>query len=235
MKNILLIGLVCSMSMSYAQIYNQPIKPGMAEWKKFTTHQEMVAASQLPLSYIKQAKTEDLVQSFLNYPLLLDMYAYNNPYQGFKEMSNQFNGLAALQAREDAPEVILEAYEKVNFSIVTTDELANGKLSMVTAAFELLISTDALLQKFSKAQQKKLLKALYKKTEAKKANKLVFGELGVHTALFTATKILEQVQDAAWLTYIKNNLKARQFLENMRVEDTNTSDEIMAHIKRVLQ
>jgi hypothetical protein len=235
MKNILFIALVACAGICHAQVYNHPIKPGTADWKKFNTHQEMVTASQLPTSYIQQAKTIDLIQSFFNYPLLLDMYAYNNPYNGFKEMSSQFNGLEALQVRADAPQIILEEYQKVNFNALPANELAIGKLILVTAAFELLISTETLLQKFSKKQQKEILKVLLTKIETKQVNKTVFGEMGIYTALFAASKIMGQLQDATWLAYVNGKPKTKQFTVNMQVEDDKIADEIITHVKRILQ
>jgi len=81
--------------------YDFPVKPGTEEWKTFQTHNEMLKACQIPERILNNMSTAALVETVLNYPLLLDMMAYNNIQYGFDQVASRFNGLQELLNRED--------------------------------------------------------------------------------------------------------------------------------------
>lgn len=85
-----------------AQVYTFPVQPGSAAWNSFTTHQQMVEACQIPSDILATMPTQDLVETCLHYPLLIDCFAYDNDTLGIRAVSHQFNGFAALLKREDA-------------------------------------------------------------------------------------------------------------------------------------
>lgn len=92
------------------EAYEYPIVPGMDEWKQLDTHVKKVNACQIPEDILDKLTTEALVETVMNYPLLIDMLAYNTQYTGYQAVYNEFNGLRELQTREDAAEY-LENYQ----------------------------------------------------------------------------------------------------------------------------
>ena len=62
-------------SYTITEAYQYPIVPGTAEWASFKTRMEKVAACQIPESILKNMTTEALVETVMNYPLLVDIFA----------------------------------------------------------------------------------------------------------------------------------------------------------------
>lgn len=94
--------------------YEYPIVPGMAEWKQLNTHAKKIDACQIPEDILKNLTTEALVETVMNYPLLVDMLAYNTQFAGYQAVYNGFNGLRELQTREDAVECMENYQSKVS-------------------------------------------------------------------------------------------------------------------------
>jgi hypothetical protein len=86
--------------------YDYPIVPGTDEWSTLTTHDQMVQSCQIPEDILETIPTASLVDSVLNYPLLADMFLFNDFQQGFEVIYNQFNGIKELFTREDVGTVL---------------------------------------------------------------------------------------------------------------------------------
>lgn len=87
--------------------------PGTAEWASLDSSKEMVAACYIPQEYIESATTEALLETVLDYPLLIDIFAYDTSNLGIEMASTYLLGLPELLSRSDALEVIgsyMEAY-----------------------------------------------------------------------------------------------------------------------------
>lgn len=82
-----------------AHIY--PILPGSEEWETMTPHQRL-AASSVSRQEVERMTTDALVETVLNYPYLVDMYAYNTIELGIEQVSRYFPGLSELFSRPDA-------------------------------------------------------------------------------------------------------------------------------------
>lgn len=89
------------------------VLPGTQAWEEFTTHQQMVEASQLPAELVEQMTTEELLLVVANYPLLGDIGLFNNRANGFSKVAERFNGLKNLAERPDAGEKILDELRKL--------------------------------------------------------------------------------------------------------------------------
>lgn len=79
--------------------YSYPIVPGTPEWKELKTHEEKVAACQIPDDILNSLTTEALIETVANYPLAVDIYAYDSTEQGYLKLKDQFNGVAELERR----------------------------------------------------------------------------------------------------------------------------------------
>jgi hypothetical protein len=90
--------------------YDYPVDPGTAAWFAFTTHEQMVSATQIPTTVLGGMSTHDLVTTVLDYPLFMDRLAFNSPQQGIDVMASRFNGIGALFGRPDAATTLLDLY-----------------------------------------------------------------------------------------------------------------------------
>lgn len=90
--------------------YDYPVRPGMPEWAEFTDHQQMIDACEIPENILCVMSTEALVETVLDYPLLITLYAYEDFSEGFYVLANEFNGMQELLQRPDGAEVLMERY-----------------------------------------------------------------------------------------------------------------------------
>ena len=91
------------------QPYEYPLKPGDPEWKNLNGNIAMLSAVQIPGEILQVLSTKALAKSVLEYPLFMDIWAYDEE-TGFKHLAANFNGLRDLLAREDAGPALLEEY-----------------------------------------------------------------------------------------------------------------------------
>lgn len=95
------------------QRYEYPVTPVDKEWGEFSSHQEMLDHCQLPEECVKEMTTEQLFNTVLKYPLLIDILFYDDVMAGISEVAKQFNGLDELLKREDIQEVLKDKYMAV--------------------------------------------------------------------------------------------------------------------------
>lgn len=65
--------------------------------------------------------TEALLETVLNYPFMINLFAFSTPEQGYNSVYNSFNGLQELTARSDVI-TVLEQYQ-AKASASSSDEL----------------------------------------------------------------------------------------------------------------
>jgi hypothetical protein len=85
--------------------YDYPVKPGMEEWKRFTSRDQKQEACQIPQEILARLSTAALLETCLNYPLYADIIAYDHVQEGFDFVKAGFNGLQVLFKREDVGSV----------------------------------------------------------------------------------------------------------------------------------
>jgi hypothetical protein len=86
------------------EAYQYPVVPGMEEWKKLKSLPEMAVACQVPEDILGSMTTEALIETVVNYPLFINLFAYENKKTGLEHVKGYFNGLQELYERDDAIE-----------------------------------------------------------------------------------------------------------------------------------
>jgi len=81
------------------------------EWDSMT-RQERVAACQISEEMLETMPTDDLLQIVLEYPFMIDLYAFNTYAEGFQHVYNEFPALEELSNRNDFGAVIVEVYKE---------------------------------------------------------------------------------------------------------------------------
>lgn len=84
------------------EAYQYPVVPGMPEWSKFNSLDEMIEACQIPKDILSNMSTDALIETVINYPLAINMFAFDNPQKGFDSVNSYFNGFQELGNRPDA-------------------------------------------------------------------------------------------------------------------------------------
>lgn len=175
MKSLLFFCLLCATICQAQQTVNwtYPIVPGSNEWKEFQSHQEMVDACQIPENVLASIDTESLVHLCLNYPLLFDIYAYNQVSDGFDAFYNQFNGIQELLRRQNAIDVLLVLYQSklqqqssmLDNQIVSL--LEKGKYKFEVSAIELFMGCPQIQPILSDQKLSEVITALMNGYEEK--------------------------------------------------------------------
>lgn len=104
--------------------YEYPIEPGTDEWKALKTHKEKLSVSQIPEDTLQNMTTAALLDTVLNYPLLVDVMAYNSTEMGIEIVCEQFNGLQELLNRDD---FLTVATDKMEMGVSLQSEVAGNE------------------------------------------------------------------------------------------------------------
>lgn len=86
--------------------FHYPLTPEMDEWKSLRSLDEIIDACQIPSDILSRLSTESLIDIVLDYPLAINIFAYDTPEEGINKLSSYFNGLQELESRSDAVELL---------------------------------------------------------------------------------------------------------------------------------
>lgn len=82
------------------------------EWKDMS-RQERVNACQLSEEDVAGISTEDLLQYVINYPFMIDIYAFSTFEMGFEHVCDEFGAISWLLNREDYAQVLIDTYSSI--------------------------------------------------------------------------------------------------------------------------
>ena len=86
--------------------YVYPVLPGSDEWEAMTSVTQKIDACQIPEDILCRLTTRALLETVLDYPLMVNMHSYSNMEMGYDAVVREFNGLRELVSRPDALAVI---------------------------------------------------------------------------------------------------------------------------------
>ena len=208
--------------------WDYPVKPGTEEWKKFQTRDEMVAACQIPEDILPNLSTEDLTEICLQYPLLYDVFGFQDKNTVLDKLVKEFNGLRELYKRTNLSVFLLKHYvEKTqNFSYL------NGKASDVDKghyinSFSIL---EFLLSRLEGQNNegtgfKEILKALVTGYEGKLRYSNDFIGTGFESNFFSRARVISKM-DPSFVNQLRGKDKDDALYSGMVDEGTiNTIDE----------
>lgn len=79
--------------------YDYPYKTGTKEWLELETIHDKIAACQIPEDILHKLSDEALVETIKNYPLAVNIYAYDTIEMGYEKVKSQFNAIEELESR----------------------------------------------------------------------------------------------------------------------------------------
>lgn len=153
--------------------YDYPIKPGTDEWVKLNDRAKRGDACQIPEDVLKSLSTDELVETVLNYPFLMDIYAYDTIQQGFKAVASRFNGLKELLQREDAGPKLLERYKQME--VIKDPKKVISKELFNLSSIEVILRQDEIMSKLNKTKIEELEKEVENKYFEKNAHPDIYG------------------------------------------------------------
>jgi len=238
---ILLIPLLsaCSKeadSASLTDAYIYPVTPGTEQWLELGSHDEMLKVCQLPPAVLNEISTPGLIETVLKYPLSSDYLAYSSTQQGFEKVVAQFNGLAELLERPDAPQELLIKYQEMNPGAINKkwNNLQRSEFFFSFLNIERLLAQHMILARLSDDEIHNLISEAIIKVEVKKQHEDFFGWLGIEYSAWLVGRSLEHLGYPPLLNRISTRPSVRFFLVNGSSSDEALRDELLSLGKQYL-
>lgn len=109
------------------------------EWKTFKASRQMEDACRIGDATIDEMSTEQLVEAVVTFPLLIDLYAYNDLDYALDRLAQKSDAYRELRQRDDAVECLTALYD----NIVANSNRYN-ECSLTTLTLEILLSDSKL-------------------------------------------------------------------------------------------
>lgn len=100
----------CTIDLNPSDVYVYPLKPGMPEWANVPP-EERLQVVQMPKKTAQKMSTDGLIQSWMDYPLSIEVIANNSWPKAIDFLKAEFNGLAALLDRKSAGCKVLQRFK----------------------------------------------------------------------------------------------------------------------------
>lgn len=185
---VLLFGLLDSNAQgvdSMGVSYEHPFKQGDAVWGNFKSASERIKALQIPDELLPRIPTDHLLRLCLDFPYLMDMFAFNSLEEGFKALVSEFNGFKELQKRADMAVALLNEYEGVPRNIYKVKFASDKELGDFSFRYFVLTYMLAKAVKapgLSESQEGKIVKAITMNKDMIADNPDIFGKLSLMAA-----------------------------------------------------
>jgi len=211
-KQVLFSFLIILSFTAYSQegtLWNYPIKPKTEEWKKLESNKAKVEACQVPDYVLRDISTNNLMILCLQYPLLYDVFAFNNTNDGLRKLFSDFNGIREFAQRESAINSLNEQYlsEIRSFpeNLNSRSNLEIGYSVARISILEVLLSYSDFHSNTSKENQKKTLENLLFGYREKIKYPEYFQGNGLATNLFARAHIIIKIDAALSEKFEKEN------------------------------
>jgi hypothetical protein len=110
--------------------FEYKITPDDPEWANLSSKQEMLDATRIPNDILKRMTTEEVVSAVLEYPLVINIYAYDSYEAGLKALAKDSDAFRELLTRADAGDALL-AKLQVNKTFSNDQSLEELTLSVL--------------------------------------------------------------------------------------------------------
>lgn len=228
MKKIVFLLLILFCLNGYSQGYDYPIKFGTEEYKALKTYKEIVNNFQIPENVIEQMTTDELLESYIFYPLLLNAFAFSNLESGLKKVSERFNAYNELQNRNDLSEKVLKRLLEIDFSKSYKKDSINmkDKETFRYSLFEVYVSQNNFLDKFKKEDLIKILKSSCKSYSDKKSKETFMK----YTSGYLSINILDKLNTDIWELNKRNYKAIEKYHKDVFSPNSEELDSLMNFI-----
>lgn len=201
-------------------IYTFPLRPGMPDWDE-KTGAEKYEVTQIPDSILQDISTGGLMETWLSYPLLSTILAFNTLQQGIDNLVWNFNGLQEFGRRPNAGTFMLNRYRQMNLhclnELVTDDEI--GEFTLIFDFYEAIFSQEVFLEKLSVADRDILLDLALRNYAVKKDQYFeVHGILGLQTSAIIAARLMKLASYVPFTEAIDQDEYLRVFVNQIQLQ-----------------
>lgn len=163
------------------------------QWESFETHDQKLAACQIPDSVLSQIPTKELVEVCMEYPLLFDAFAFDTPLKGLKIVASRFNGFQELMKRSDNCLCIFNYLKnkdirEVDFTGLSLEE--EGRITLLYMLCEYLLSFDNILANMTSGMESEIAQYAYNVWENKENRNQHFAWGDIVSASYLCVKAL---------------------------------------------
>lgn len=195
----LMLGFIIFASQLKAQLkepsWEYPVRPGMDKWEKLKTNEEMTTICQIPEDILTSLTTEDLIRTCMAYPLLPDIFLYDNLKEGFETKLSSFNGFQELLKRKDLNSALLKIYTEMQPDLTTTQDFRDNNNTFKFIYIDLLLTQPLVISQLSETQKKEILINALNKYLTKKEIPEVYSVFNLKTTLLVVYLYTNQLQD----------------------------------------
>jgi hypothetical protein len=178
-------------------VWDYPVKPATEEWKNFKSNQEMVDACQIPEKVLAILSTEELTDICLHYPLIADVFAFENTNEGLAKLIDDFNGIRELYKRTDVSRSLSKRYlQKVqDFSFLEgkSSNVEKGYFIISVSVLEVFLSRIEWPDNNEKTIHKELLQNLVLGYEEKCKYLDYFKGFGLQTNFYSRSHVIAKL------------------------------------------
>ncbi|WP_294471619.1 hypothetical protein [uncultured Bacteroides sp.] len=163
------------------------------QWSAFETHEQKLAACEIPDSILSNLSTEELVEICMKYPLIFDAYAFNSPLQGIKKVVSRFNGFKELMKRTDNCFFIFKYLKERDIRKIDFMSLSNveeGRLILLYSLCEYLFSFDDVLKNAAEDLKEEVALFAYDVLETKESNSQHYALSGLTSSMYLWASVL---------------------------------------------
>ena len=180
------------------------LSPLNEEWSELT-YSEQLEVCDMPEEFLSTCSTWDLSEYVLEYPFLLDIYAFDSTEQGINHLINTSNVCKEFFSRGDAKEVLLRKYDTliVNYNLLSEKPNgANNLLSQSGYAKELFLQSyfGNNIDNLNMDEKEKLKNIISEKYEQKK------GKCDKFATSLLIYDVIQQVKDSIPSEIVPNNI-----------------------------
>jgi hypothetical protein len=232
---ILLIFLTLSLFV-YSQEWSYPMRPGTKEWIELGTYKERIDAYNIPDDLLQRMNTKDLVQTCLNYPEFRLIMTRNSLQKGYDYLKSIFNGFRELEKRDDAGIELLNAYEKLNPSIISQFEkpAEKGAYSFKFIYLEILLAQKPILRNMNNSETIKLIEHCISNYRIFEKMPDFYGTFSLSTPALVLGRVLDVKEYSVYKSKKSKNDYFTHFINNTQLTDRQILSDIITLSKQYL-
>ena len=196
--------------------YQYPLFPGTKAWEDLDYRINKYKLLLLTEDTLSTISTQRLIETCLYYPMMIDVYGFDNMTEGFNIIKQRFNGFVELFNRKDVTHELINYYIKRNPNVIDSfNELYDqGLYSLDFVILELMLSQPEFVSQLDNVQIKTLIKNILNKLESQSLLKQHYSEVFIPISANVLGRLLTQ----AGVFQNKSNSLYR-FIESGKLEN----------------
>ncbi|HNS30666.1 MAG TPA: hypothetical protein PKL52_09065 [Tenuifilaceae bacterium] len=199
MKTRLILLLLVIPTLAFSQTWDYPVKPESNDWNLLKSNKAKVEACQIPESVLFGIKTKELFNICFQYPLLNDIYAFNDLSIGINKLFKDFNGIRELFGRSNISQLLLEEYRsklrQQEFLESEVSDIIKGEFIVSISTIELFLGLYEMRNEVDNQIKKEVVEILLEGYELKKRNPNYYMGIGFVTNIYSRYLIISKVQE----------------------------------------